>query len=67
MDLADGMIGDACQNCAEIEFRIQPVELGRSDEAVDGRGTLAAAVRSRKEKVLPSQSTTARSARSAKG
>ena len=32
LDLADGMISDPCQHRSEIEFRIQSVELGRTDE-----------------------------------
>src|ERR1035441_9943963 len=44
LDLPDGMIGDSAEHSAEIEFRIDPVELGRSDEGIDGSGTLTAAI-----------------------
>ena len=51
-----GMIGDPRQDGAKVEFRIESVELGRSDQAVHGGGTLAAAVGSGKQEVLPSKS-----------
>jgi hypothetical protein len=54
---------DLSQHIAEIEFRIEAIELGRSDQAVHGSGTLPARVGTGKQIVLPRA--TARSARSA--
>ena len=51
--VADGMIGDQRKHGAEIEFRIEPVELGRADQGVHGSGAFAATVRSREEEVFP--------------
>jgi hypothetical protein len=39
----------------EIEFRVQPVELSRTDERVHGGGSLAAAVGPNEEEVLASE------------
>ena len=38
------MVGDLGQHGAEIEFRVEPVQLRRSDQAVDGGGTLASTI-----------------------
>jgi hypothetical protein len=43
LDAADGMVRDPGQHGAEIEFRIEAVELGRPNDAVHVSGTLAAA------------------------
>jgi hypothetical protein len=54
--LADGMVCDLGQHGSEVEFRIESVELGRTDQGVHGGSAFAAIVRSRKEEVLPSKS-----------
>lgn len=41
---ADGVVDDLGQDSAEVELRTESVQFGRSDEAVDGSGTLAAAI-----------------------
>jgi hypothetical protein len=46
---ADGVSRYLRQHGAEIEFRVQPVELGGTDERVYGSGSLAAAVGSDEE------------------
>ena len=38
----DGVIGDLAEHGAQVEFRIEAVELGRADQRVDGGGALAA-------------------------
>ena len=43
LDLADLVIVDLRQHCAEVELRVGPVELRRADQGVHGCGTLAAA------------------------
>lgn len=44
-DALDRMVGDSLQHVAQIRLRIDPVQLGRSDQRVDGRGAVAALVR----------------------
>ena len=44
VDLVDGMIGDACEHFPQVRFRIQPIELGRADQAVERGGSLAASI-----------------------
>ena len=43
-DAIDGMAADRCQDATEIELWIEPVELRRTQERVDGRGTFAALI-----------------------
>ncbi len=62
LDAVDGMLGDAREHLAQVSFRIQAIELGRADKAVEGGGSLATSVGSRKEKILPSLSDTAQGA-----
>jgi hypothetical protein len=50
------MVSDLRQHGAEVEFRIESVELGRADQGVHGGSAFAAVIRSRKEEVLPSKS-----------
>src|SRR5487761_282824 len=50
------MIGDLRQHGAEVEFRIESVELGRADQGVHGSGALAATVRSGEQEVLSPKS-----------
>ena len=53
IDAADGMFGDLGEHGAEVEFRVEPVELGRADGRVDVGGALATAVGAGKQEVLP--------------
>lgn len=54
VDLADGVVCDAFEHMVEIELRVEAVELGGSEQRVDGGGTFSACVRSREEEVLAS-------------
>ena len=54
-DPADGMVGDAFEHQMEIEFRIETVELGASEQRVDGGGAFSAGVGSAEEVVLSSE------------
>jgi len=44
MDAGDGMVGDSVQYLAEIQFRVEAVELGRSDQGVDRCGAVSARI-----------------------
>jgi hypothetical protein len=44
VDTADWMIGDALEEMAQIEFRIDTVKLGRAEQAVNGRCAFAAGI-----------------------
>ena len=46
------MIADALEHMAQVGFRIQTVELGSADQAVDGGGALASSVGTAEEEVL---------------
>src|SRR5579863_8173160 len=48
------MVGDRCQNRAQIERRIEPIQLGCSDEAVERCSSLVAGVSSHEKVILPS-------------
>ena len=48
-------IGDAGEHGSEIVLRVDSVELGRTDERVDGSGALAAGVGSGEKIVLAAQ------------
>ena len=54
IDAADRVVGDPGKNDAEIEFRIDAVELGRTDERVDGGGAFATGVGTGEQVVLAS-------------
>ncbi len=54
-DAIDGVISDSGEDMAEIELRVKSVELGRSDERVEGGGAFTAPVRSREEIVFSSE------------
>jgi hypothetical protein len=54
-DAADGVLGDAGEHGSEIVLRVDSVELGRTDERVDGSGALAAGVGSGEKIVLAAQ------------
>ena len=49
------MLGNPADDMAQVSLRIEPVELGRADQAVDRRRTLAPCVRTRKEEIFPAQ------------
>ena len=61
LDAVDGVIGDLFEHAAEIELRIQPVELGGSQQRVDGGGAVPAGIGSTEQEVLPAQSHNAQS------
>ena len=63
-DASDGMFCDASEDMAEVEFRVESVELGCSDEGVEGSGTFSSSVQSGEEIVFLPNATT-RNARSA--
>ena len=44
MDTVDRMVGDALQDVAQIEFGIEIVEFGRTEQAVNGRRAFAAGI-----------------------
>lgn len=46
------LIGGAREHVAQVGLRVEPVELGRLHQIVDGRGALAAGVRAPEEVVL---------------
>jgi hypothetical protein len=52
-DPVDRMISDATKHCGHIRLRIDAVELRRSEQTVDRRGTLSAGIRSGEQIVLP--------------
>jgi hypothetical protein len=49
LDTVDWVIGDALQDMAKIEFGVEIVELGRAEQAVNGRRAFAAGIGSGKE------------------
>jgi hypothetical protein len=50
------MIGDPGEYLAQVGLRVQAVQLGGADQAVERGGALAAGVGTREQKILPSQS-----------
>ena len=56
------MFCDAFEHVAQVEFRVESVELRRTEQAVDGRSTLAAGIRASEEVVLATQSNGAQGA-----
>ena len=48
------MVGDARQNGAKVERRVQSAELGRADECVEGCGTFSAGIGAEEQVILPS-------------
>ena len=55
-DAVDGMLRDAGEHLAQIEFGIHSVELGASHEAVDGSSAMASRVCTGKEVVPAAES-----------
>ena len=55
MDAVDGVIGDLFEHAAEIELRIKPVELGRSQQRVDRGGAVTAGIGSAEQEILPAE------------
>lgn len=52
VDPANRMVGNACEHVAQGSFRVQGIQLRRTDEAVDRRRTLASAVGACKQVIL---------------
>jgi hypothetical protein len=46
------MTGDLCEDLAQIGFRIEAVQFGCADQAVDRGGALPARIRSREQVIL---------------
>ena len=44
LDAVDRVIGDLFEHAAEVEFRIESVQLGCSQQRIDGSGTFSAGV-----------------------
>ena len=44
VDAVDGMIANALQDMVQIEFWVEIVKLGRTEQAVDGRRTFTAGI-----------------------
>ena len=51
-DAVDGVVGDAREHIAQVGFGIKAVEFGRSDQAIDSGGALAAGIGATKQVVL---------------
>ena len=49
------MVGDLLQDAAEIEFRIESVELGRSEQAINRSGAFTTGIGASKQIVLAAQ------------
>jgi hypothetical protein len=49
LDAIDWVICDALEDVAQVGFRIEPIEFGRTDEAIERCGALAASVRAREQ------------------
>ena len=47
------MVGDAGEDIAQVSFRVEAVQLGCADQAVESGGTFTAGVGSREEIILP--------------
>ncbi len=52
MDAAAGMDCDGSQHGAEIEFRVDSIKLGRTDERIDRHRAFAVCIRSGRKMVL---------------
>ena len=52
LDATDRVIGDALNNVAQIRFRVEAIELGGADQAVDAGGAFAAGIRAAEELVF---------------
>jgi len=50
------MLSDPRQDLSEVEFRVQPVELGAADERVDRRGPISTRIGTCEKVVAPSES-----------
>ena len=49
VDAVDGMIGDAFEHLAQIEFRIDAVQLGRAEQSIDRSRAFSAGIRTGEE------------------
>ena len=52
IDPIDRMLGDTLDEMAQTRLRVEAVELGRADQAVDGRSALAARVEPGEHEIL---------------
>jgi hypothetical protein len=48
------VVGDAGEDIAQVSFRVEAVQLGRADQAVEGGGTLTSRIGAGEEIILPS-------------
>jgi hypothetical protein len=55
-DAVNGMIGDAFENVAKVEFRVEAVELGCTEQGINRSSTFSAGIRTGEQIVLPAQS-----------
>ena len=53
LDTVDGVIGDLFEHAAELKFRIEPIELGCSEQRIDRGCMLATCIGSTEQEVLP--------------
>ena len=56
------MIGDPCEDIAQIGFWVETVQLGRADQAVNRCGPLTAGIRACEKVILASQNHRSQSA-----
>ena len=61
-DAIDRMLGDTLENIAQVGFRIELIELGRTDERVDNGRALTAAVSTGEEIIFSAESNRAKRA-----
>ena len=55
LNAIDGMLGDALQHLAQIGFRVETVQFGRANQAIDCGSAFATGIGSREQIVLPPQ------------
>jgi len=55
-DAADVVVGDLGEHRPQVEFRVEAVELGRADEAVERGGTISACVGAGEQVILAAES-----------
>jgi len=55
-DAVDRVVGNSRQDGAKVERRINPVELGRSNQGIERSGALASGIGSKKQIVFPAKS-----------
>ena len=55
MDAMDGVIGQPCEHFPQIRFRVDPVELGGTQQTINSGGAFASGIGSGKQKVFAPQ------------